>query len=248
MTVFVILILFIFGLIIGSFLNVLIDRLPKDKDIVFERSHCDHCKTKLSPLDLIPIFSYFFLGGKCRYCRKKISIRNPIIEIISGLAFVILYRLIYPDLPMLIYQLAIVGLLIAVFAIDLKESIIPDKLVIFLVVLTLIFRLLFEPKGIIMDVLAGVSFAFFFIILILITRGRGMGLGDVKFAFFMGLYLGFIKLIAAFYLAFLTGAIVSLILVIGRRKTFKSAIPFGPFLVSAAIISQFYGLQILNYF
>lgn len=250
---FILLFLFIIGIIVGSFLNVLIDRIPVGKDIVFERSHCDSCSKKLQIPDLIPIFSYLFLKGQCRYCRAKISIRNPAIEIISGLFFILIY-FYYAQylmqayfLPQFVYQIIILSILTVIFFIDLKESIIPDSLVFIMVFVTVVFRLIYLPSGLSADIVCGIIFSFFFLFLVIITRGRGMGLGDVKFALFMGLYLGFPRILVAFYIAFLTGAAISLILVLRKQKTFKSSIPFGPFLVFASIISQFYGLTILNY-
>lgn len=245
---------FLFGAICGSFLNVLIDRIPKREDIVFKRSHCDHCQTVLSYLDLVPIFSYLLLWGKCRYCGRKISLQNLLVEFATGLIFMF-YMAFYinshfgiSNLFTLIFQLAVICLLLVIFVIDLKKSIIPDSLVFILTVFTLIYKVIWVPGSIWPGIFAGLVFAMFFMSLVLITKGRGMGLGDVKLAFFMGLYLGFEKLIAAFYLAFLTGTIISLILVFGGRKTFKSKIPFGPFLVGGTVIANFFGSELVSIF
>ena len=236
--------IFISGTIFGSFVNVLIDRIPRRKDIIFKRSHCDYCKTTLGALDLIPVFSYLFLKGRCRYCRKKISMQNPLVEIATGAFFVFIFKINFPFIPIIFFQFLISGILIAIFVIDLKSSIIPDSLVVALMVLTFIYKLIFQQNLIITDFAAGVVFASFFIMLIFLTRGKGMGMGDAKFALFMGFYLGFLKLLVAFYISFLTGAVISLILILLGLKKFKSAIPFGPFLITGTVIAEYFSEQI----
>src|SRR3989344_25048 len=125
--------LFFLGTIIGSFLNVLIDRLPREESIM-GRSHCDHCKKTLSPIDLIPVLSFLFLKGKCRYCGKKLSLQYPGIEILTGVLFVLIYNfkfLIYNSNSNFEFQIsnyAIVSCLIVIFFIDLKNQIIPDEM------------------------------------------------------------------------------------------------------------------------
>ena len=239
-------IIFIFGLAVGSFLNVLIDRIPKGKDIIFKRSHCDHCQRELKAFDLIPLLSYLLLRGKCRYCRKKISGQNPLVETATGLIFVFIAA--QSANKEVIYQLAVAGILIAIFAIDFKDGIIPDSLIIFLISITFIFQILSAPWAIFANLATGLILAVFFLLLVILTRGRGMGLGDVKYAFFMGFYLGFPLSIAAFYVAFLTGAVISLILILLRKKTLKSRVAFGPFLVTATLISRYFGIAIINFF
>ncbi|OGG02706.1 hypothetical protein A2W14_07370 [Candidatus Gottesmanbacteria bacterium RBG_16_37_8] len=246
--------IFIFGLIVGSFLNVLIDRLPNGEDIVFRPSHCDNCRKQLKFFDLFPLFSFLLLKGKCRYCHKKIARQNPLVEIVTASVFVFIFSQIavleisLNNLIYLFYQLLVAGSLIVIFIIDLKERIIPDSLVFFLTAMTLIYRLVFLPQDLSVAILAAFGMSAIFLFLVLITRGRGMGLGDVKYAFFMGLFLGWPKILVAFYLAFLTGAIVSLILVMMGRKSIKSTVPFGPFLVVATFLSFYFGEVITVYF
>ncbi len=238
--------LFLLGISIGSFLNVLIDRLPYGEDIIKGRSYCDHCHHKLAWYDLVPLLSFIFLRRKCRYCKKLISWQYPAIELISGAFYlcVFIYWSNYFSFlnPIyLFYWLCVISALIAVFMIDLKYHIIPDQLVIFLVVTVSLFEFLLDRSNLINHFLTGIIFFLFFLLLFIITKGRGMGMGDVKFAFFMGFFLGFPKIIISFYLSFLTGALISLILIIIRKKTMKSTIPFGPFLVVATLVSLFYG-------
>lgn len=238
--------LFLIGLSVGSFLNVVIDRLPAKQSIWKGRSHCDYCSHFLSWHDLIPILSYFVLGRKCRWCHKKISRQYPIVEITTGILFLFTYTSIIRiievhNLPYLIYLLMILSGLVAIFFTDLKYRIIPDQILVILSCVTLVYLLFFNKGEIMNHIFAALIFFLFFFILVLITRGKGMGLGDVKFAGIMGFILGFPSIVVAFYLSFLTGAAVSLILIIRGKKSMKSTIAFGPFLATSTAISLFYG-------
>ncbi len=240
--------LFILGISIGSFLNVLIDRIPKGISPIHGRSKCDFCHKVLSWYDLIPLLSFFLLQGQCRYCRKKISWQYPLVETISGMILVANYFFNYSNWWMIFFNYLLLSGFLVIFITDLKYKIIPDQLNIFLVILIVINLIL---KGTSFEeffsvFLSGVTIFIFFLLLFLLTKGRGMGLGDVKFSFLMGLLLGFPKILVAFYLAFLTGAVISLILIIRGKKTMKSKIAFGPFLVSATVISFFFGNQIFD--
>jgi len=245
--------LFLLGLCIGSFLNVVIDRLPQGKSIIRGRSYCDFCRHTLAWYDLIPILSFIVLGRKCHYCQKSISWYYPIVELTTGISFIFTYysiiRIIEFNilLPALIYHLSIISGLIVIFFTDLKYRIIPDQVVLFLIILILLY-LFINQTNIQSYLLSGLIMSAFLLILFLITRGRGMGLGDVKFAFLMGLILGFPSIIIAFYLSFLTGAAFSLILVIVGKKKMKATIPFGPFLVTATVVSLFYGQSLWRLF
>ena len=201
--------IFILGLSVGSFLNVLIDRLPEGQSIG-GRSHCDYCKKTLSWQDLIPVVSWIALGGKCQYCRKKISAYYPVVEFLTGLVYVFAYLFVIlsevegsnyitgldvNQIPqslrffgMTVTTLGIISSLIVIFFADLKYHIIPDEATIGVILFSLPLVLL---SGLMVDHIIG-GFILLFIIysLFFITRGRGMGFGDVKFAFAMGLLLG----------------------------------------------------------
>ncbi len=243
-------IIFLLGLSIGSFLNVLIDRLPAGESIWIDRSHCDSCRKTLNWYDLIPVISFIILQRKCRNCHKKISWQYPLVEAATGLFFLFTYvsmiRITGTDLtvPHLIYYLILVASLIAIFVTDLKYRIIPDQILIFLTILTVVYQFIYFPQFIKDNLISGIISLLFFLMLVIITRGKGMGLGDVKLAFVMGLLLGFPKIIVALYLSFLTGAVVSLILILIHKKSMKSTIAFGPFLVFSTLTTIFYG----NYF
>lgn len=222
----------LFGLAVGSFLNVLIDRLPRGKNVITGRSLCDHCKKTLRWYELIPLLSWVAQGARCRRCHKKLSWQYPLIELVTGVGFVILapsYWLIFSSF-------------LVIFMADLKYQIIPDSMVIAGVIGAI------GVNGVIGEnILAGMGASAFFLFLWFITRGRAMGFGDVKFAFLMGLLLGFRGVIVACYLAFLTGAGVGVILILRGKKGLKSKIAFGPFLVFGTSVALVWGQQIIEW-
>lgn len=255
--------LFLFGLNIGSFLNVLIDRLPRGEQVLKGRSYCDRCKHKLAWYDLVPIISWLTLGGRCRHCHSPISGYYPTVELLTGVLFVFVsihLRGVSPAsnagllhlegvsafLP-LAYYFFIISVLIVVFFADLKYQIIPDQVVYPAIVISLFFSILQLPPPSrspyvhLEGVLTALGAGLFFLAVVLATRGRGMGVGDVKLAALMGLILGFPKIIIALYLAFLTGAAIGVILILTGKKRFGQHIPFGPFLVISTLVALFGG-------
>lgn len=231
---------FLIGSCFGSFTNVVVDRLPKRKSLIHPPSHCDHCHKRIARYDLIPVFSFLLLSGKCRYCKHKLSTRMFLVELLSGIMCV---YLLASFLPIQGFFFFIVFLIIlAISLIDLQIGIIPDELLILLGALSITYLLLLYPFLFVTHLITGfISFAFFLLIF-LITRERGMGFGDVKYAFFIGFLLSPATAVAAFYIAFLTGAAISIILVIGKIKKLKgSTIPFGPFLSLGFVVSLLYG-------
>lgn len=252
--------LFLIGIFIGSFLNVIIDRLPRKETIAKGRSYCEYCKKTLSWYDLIPLLSFLMLKGKCRYCHKKLSVYYPIIELSTGILFAVIYSWVLRIYPLpftifhLIYYLIIISAFVVIFFEDVKFGIIPDKVVFPAIVITLLY-LIINFQFVIGKVAGGSIFNYvfsaigtctFFLLLFLITKGKGMGFGDVKLAFLLGLILGFPKIILALYLAFLTGAIVGIILILWKKKmSIKETIPFGPFLIAGSLLSLFLGDLIL---
>ncbi len=250
--------IFIAGTLVGSFLNICIDRFPFDKSIISPPSHCPHCKHRLNVLDLVPIFSFFYIRGRCRYCKSKISWFYPLIEIFSGAMFALTVfvaagssmTFFFQELALIIYLLFIVSILIIVFFIDLKYGIIPFKLVVFsLIIITAryFYLSLADHTYIFNYLLSGVSVFLIFLLLFLATRGRAIGFGDVVFSLLMGYILGFPGIVLGIYIAFLTGALVSLILVLINKKRLKGGtIPFGPFLTLGTIISLFWGQYIIS--
>src|SRR3972149_7745017 len=201
-----VLFLFILGLFVGSFLGVLVDRIPRKKSFLTGCSYCDKCKKKLNWYDLIPVVSFFLLKGKCRYCHTRLSLFYPIIEITTGIMFALTYGLLISNFIDLLYFLFIISTLIVIFFTDIKYGIIPDK-VLFPAVIVTLFWLFLNPKSLIINhILSGVG-SFLFLLTVpylyyLLTKKMGMGGGDIKFAFLMGLILGFPNIVVALYTAF----------------------------------------------
>jgi len=247
--------LFIFGLATGSFLNVLIDRLPKEQSIM-GRSHCDFCKHKLNGVDLFPVLSFIFLGGKCRYCRRKISWQYPLIEILTGISYVLIFNFQFKilnqfsifnfefliQLVRFVSYLGLVSSLIVIFFADVKYQIIPDSMQVIFFIFSLFIHI-FSLKyfwnlefGIWNFLISGVVVMLPILILYWLTKGRGMGFGDVKLAFVIGFSLGLKAGLLTLYGGFILGAIIGLILIIFKLKRLKSKIAFGPFLILGMII------------
>lgn len=255
--------IFVMGLSIGSFINVLIDRWSQNKSPFKGRSVCDHCGKTLRAMDLIPILSYFALGGRCRYCHKKLSIQYPIIELFTGLMFVGLFFYSFNSeslglsttFPMVykLYYLAILLIfssLLTIFVSDLKYQVIPDEALVMLFFGSIIvwFARDLTAIQILNHLLAGLVAAGFLGSVHLLTKGKGMGMGDVKYALVMGLFLGSVGTLVAMYLSFLTGGLISLILILAKRKKLGAKIAFGPFLVVGTVLAFFQGAAWLNVF
>ena len=254
------------GLIFGSFFNVLVDRLSFGKTIL-GRSNCESCKHELSWNDLIPVISFILLKGKCRYCKKSFSIQYPLSEVFTSVIFVLTWYLsnyfllgfVREDLFTHILYLTTSGILIVMLLADLRYQIIPDEMQVALGLIGLV-KILYVSYfiggnnyiGIFTNIWSGiVSGAIVMaplLLVFLITKGRGMGFGDVKLIFFMGLFLGFPKILIAIFLASLIGSIIGLGLIALGKKGFKSEIPFGPFLIMGTYFALFWGQNFINWY
>lgn len=246
---------FILGSILGSFSLSLADRALSGKSF-WGRSICSFCGKKLSFLDLIPIFSYLILRGKCRFCHKKLSPGYLAVEILSGILIAILFwqsSFATFQVETLIFKIFFVTILVSLLITDLKKMLIPDRIIIPALVISLVFLLAeavisqnIQPLA--WSILSGLSIGLFFMTLILLTQGKGMGGGDVKLGVFMGLILSFPNSYLALVLSFLSGALVAVALLISGKKRFGETLPFGPFLVIGAIISLFWGDLIIDWY
>lgn len=238
--------LFLFGLAAGSFLNVVVYRLNHGLSPFKGRSFCPKCKKKIPWQDNIPLLSFLFLRGKCRFCHFPISWQYPLVELATGILTPITYHLspmTEKNLLFSIYYLLITYALIALFASDLRYQTIPDEIVYPAILISLIYAISNRQYAIPTSIVASA----FFYLLHFLTHGRGMGLGDVKLAGLMGLTLGWPQIVVALYLAFLTGALTGVIMILLEKKRFGEHIPFGPFLVGATFISMFRGETILDF-
>lgn len=248
----------IFGTAIGSFLNVLIWRLPREESIQ-GRSHCPHCNHQLKWIDLIPLLSILLQRGRCRYCQKPVSFRYPTIEIVTGVLFALTmwYFPIVDAFSGLLFfkSAAIIAICIVVFVVDLEHFLILDRVVYPGIILMLLFAasLALSTPGfnfqIITTSLLGAAVAFIpFWLLWFLSKGKWMGYGDVKFAAFMGLALGLQGVVIALFISFMLGAVVGVVLVIFSKKQWSSRLPFGTFLSLATVISIFLGSQLWNWY
>ena len=229
---------FLIGLSIGSFLNVLIGRLPQGKTIL-GRSKCDYCKKTLRWFELVPIASWIVQGGRCRRCHHRLSLQYPLVELATAATFTWVFSFVHGNIA-LVGALAVTSALIVIFVSDLKYQVIPDSMV-----LLGVFGVLLGGNG--GNIVSAIGASVFFFLLWLVTKGRGMGLGDAKLAFLLGLMLGFPRIVLVIYTAFLTGAGVGVILVLGKILKLKSKIAFGPFLVIGALIAVLWGEKITNW-
>lgn len=239
--------LFLLGLFVGSFLGVLIERIPKKEDFIKDRSKCASCRHILAWYDLVPVFSFLFLLRKCRYCKAELSYFYPFIEILTALLFVFTAWKLTGTYVDLVYFLFIMSSFIVIFFTDLKQRMIPN-IVVYPAIFVSIGYLILNTNYLIPNVLAAIGVFLFFLFLFVITRGKGMGFGDVQFSILLGLFLGYPNIVFAVYIAFLTGAAISLILIMGKRYTIKSAIPFGPFLIIGALCMFFFGEKAITLF
>jgi len=249
--------IFIFGLIVGSFLNCVIYRLEKKESFLRGRSYCPHCKHPLAWYDLIPLLSFIFLRRRCRYCHKPISWQYPIVELATGFLF---------TLPLFsspsqwegevwwgwFFYLLIACFLIIIFVYDLKHFTILDKVLIPAIILSVFYRVLEliinNQLSIINYFCAALGAAGFFLLIYLISKGKWIGFADVKLAILLGLILGWTKIGLSLFLSFFIGAIIGIGLVVFSDKKFKSEIPFAPFLITGALISLFWGQGLINWY
>lgn len=257
----------IFGLMVGSFLSVIVSRLETGEGFLFGRSKCPSCKKKIKSYDLVPLLSFMILKGKCRHCEKKISLFYPLIELSTGILFALLfYRFadIFSSTNLYLFfglHLLILASLIAIFFYDWFYYIIPDKILIpvgLVTVIATVINILFakqfgldffvyrpEILNLILGLLIGGGF---FLLLVLISKEKWMGWGDVKLGAFLGILLGYQLILVALFFAFILGSIVSVVLVFLKKKKMKDIIPFGPFLVLGGLIALFAGKWIVKWY
>ncbi len=238
--------IFLLGLIIGSFLNVCIYRVPRGESLSFPPSHCPGCQKKLSPVDLIPVFSFVLLKAKCRYCGNKISWRYPLIELLTGLTFLLCFSVSGLN-PILIKYLFIACVLTVVTFIDLEHYIIPNKIVVFTIISGIILNFII-PDLTWGDALAGlVAGGGVLLLLAMVSRG-GMGGGDIKLAAALGLLFGWQKVLLALFLGSILAGVLGLILILAGRKSRKDMLPFGPFIALGSLVAMLWGYKIINWY
>ncbi len=259
---------FIFGSVVGSFLNVCIHRMPKGESVVWPRSHCPHCSKRIPGYDNIPFISYALLGGRCRFCKKKIPLRYPLVELVTAVMFVLLFRHFGLTYNFFFYVVLACGLIIATF-VDIKQRIIPDEISIGGMIVGFILSsvrgfqlspfsfnarpLLNSLSGIVIG--AGIIYftgrLFDLVYFKLLKRPpiqgetESMGGGDVKLLAMIGAFLGWQRALVTFFIAPFFGLIVGLITLVRKKD---HTIPYGPFLAMGALISVFWAHKIVRLF
>ncbi len=240
------------GLIIGSFLNVLIYRIPRRIGFGMSRSFCPSCKTKISYYDNIPLLSYLILGGKCRHCGGRISLRYPLVELLNGLGYLLFFWHFGPAISFVVYSV-LTSILIVIFFIDIEFQIIPDMLTIPGMALGMTASLL--PGGIgIMSAVIGLAAgggALYLMALLgdWLFKKESMGGGDIKMAAMLGAFMGWQKIIFIFLASAALGLIISLIVMLfSSRVRTTRVIPFGPYLAIAAILAIIYGDTFIDFY
>ncbi len=242
---------FLIGLCIGSFINVCIYRLPLEKSIIFPSSFCPECKNKIKWFHNIPVFSYIFLKGKCAYCNCKISIKYPLIELLTGIVFFINFNLFGFSLLFFVNTLFILLLIIATF-VDLEHMIIPDEISIGGIIIGFIISF-FRNDITWLQSLIGIILGSGILLLIikgyfLLTKKEGMGGGDVKLLGMIGAFLGYNSIFFVIFFSSMVGTAVGIPFILLKSKGKGYAIPFGPFLSVAAVIYLYFGQTIINWY
>ncbi|AMW99498.1 prepilin peptidase [Rummeliibacillus stabekisii] len=236
----------VFGFAFGSFYNVVGLRVPRHESIVSPPSHCEGCGRRLSALDLVPVLSYLFLGGKCRTCDAKIGFFHPFMELLTGLFFGLAYLHFGPSRE-LIVALLFISLLVIITVSDIVYMLIPDKVLLPFALILIILRVVspLEPWW---DAFAGAVIGFSILFLIALVSKGGMGGGDIKLFFVIGLVLGIQHTMLALFLSALIGLVAGLIGILWQKKGRKQPIPFGPWIALASLIVYFYGENLLEWY
>ena len=252
--------IFIFGTIIGSFLNVCIFRIPLEQSIAFPPSHCMGCGKKLKWYDMFPIISWIILKGKCRYCKTKISYRYPLVECITGIIFLAIYLkygFAFDTIKFCIFaSLIIVIGLIDLDTTDVYTSTIITGIISFIILSILnftLFKVHFINQFSILDYnLGGIIGGGLILIVIIVTNiiinANGMGTGDAEICLICGLFLGIKGVVFMLFLAVVIGGVVGITLILLKKKKKKDYIPFGPFIAVSSIIAVLFGAGIVNWY
>ncbi len=242
---------FLVGLLLGSFFNVCIYRIPREQSIVFPPSHCASCNTRLKWTDLFPLFSYLFLSGKCRYCHERISFRYPLIELLTGMIYLLLAVKFGISGTFAVYAV-LCSILIIATAIDLEFQIIPNGLVLTGTIAGVIFSLagLSVPwlDALLGMLVGGGTFLLVALLAYLILKKEGMGGGDVKFMGMIGLLIGWRLTSLSILLSVYAGGLIGALLLLLRIKKRGDAIPYGPFIAVGTLLSIFFGNDLINWY
>jgi leader peptidase (prepilin peptidase)/N-methyltransferase len=236
----------LFGLAIGSFLNVVAWRMPRGESLAHPGSHCPGCDHAVRPYDNLPVLSWLLLRGRCRDCREPISARYPIVEGVTAALYVAVVAAKWDDVLQVSLGLGLVTLLVPMTLIDLEHRIIPNRLLAPFAVLALGLGLAVDPSYVPEQLIAGAAAGGFFLAAALAKPG-GMGMGDVKLVAVLGLYLGR-AVVPGIFFGLIAGVLVGAVIMarVGRAAGRKTAVPFGPFLALGAIVAFFVGNGLMD--
>lgn len=254
--------LFVIGTIVGSFLNVCIHRLPRGESIIYPSSHCPVCGHKLSWLDLIPIFSYIYVLGKCRYCKVSVSLRYPLVEILSGVSFVLAAVKFPPAFFILdfVFSVVFIALMLVVFFVDLEHQVIPDVLSVSGILVGLTYNFLraltFSRTEILNPFLSALlgmllGYVLFYLIGFLgrrVFKKEAIGEGDLFLAAMLGACFGWHGVLVSIFMAYLLAGSVSLFLLALGKVKLGQYIAFGPALAVAGVVTLFFGQNIIGWY
>jgi len=243
--------IFILGLIVGSFSNVCIYRIPRNESIIYPASHCPKCNSPIKPIDNIPLLSDILLKGRCRNCKSKISIQYPIVELLTGLIYLIISLIYGLSVQTLIYIILSSALIIIAF-IDLDQQIVPDVISLPGIVIGFILSF-FVPYITFINSALGIVVGGGIILIIGLTgtvifKKEAMGGGDVKLAAMIGAFLGWRYVVVSLFLGFFLGAVTGIFLILAKIKKKEDMVPFGPFIVLGSFITLLWGEQIISWY
>ncbi len=243
--------IFLIGLLIGSFLNTCIYRLPLDQSVITPSSHCDTCHTKLEPRDLIPIISFFLLKGRCRYCQAELPLRYVFVEVLTGLVFLWCY-LVLGFTVHLVVALLFSSFMVVITFIDYDHRLILNKVLLWLAGTGAMINLItgtVSVSDMVVGCLVGGGVLMALTLGTLVLTGHtGMGMGDVKFMAVLGLWLGTKLVLLTMVLSFLLGGFGGMLLLALKIKSRKDVIPFGPYIVIGAWVAFLYGNEIITWY
>jgi leader peptidase (prepilin peptidase) / N-methyltransferase len=236
---------FVGGMVMGSFIGVVADRVPRGASIVGPRSMCDSCGTQIAAYDNIPVLSYLLLRGRCRHCHARIPVRYPLVELALGAAFALTAVVLYDDPPKLALGLVFVAVLAAITLTDLDRGVIPNSILLVGAIAGVAIVAATDPSSFGERAIAAVAAGGFLLAFALVYPG-GMGMGDVKLAALMGLYLGS-AVAPAILVGVLCGALVGVGVMLSRGPgARKLAVPFGPFLALGGVVGLLAGDQLID--
>lgn len=239
-------VVFIFGIVFGSFFNVVGLRVPKKQSIAYPPSHCPSCERQLTAIDLLPVLSYVLLRGKCRTCQAKVSPIYPSMELLTGILFALAY--VHFGLTAEFFvALLFISMLVCITVSDIAYMLIPNKILLFFLPLLVVGRI-FSPLTPWWDSLLGAVVGFGMLYIVALLSRGGMGGGDIKLFFVLGIVLGTVKTLLTLAFASAIGLVIGIIVLRMTKKGRKTPVPFGPSIALAAIILYFYGEHIITWY